>query len=180
MNLPRFPLENATAGVVRISAWLAATLVLAGAALVPVASGQNTIHLSPKRVTTTEAGSTVRITGAWHVDTPTSAPIPPVPPLNSVTIVCDKITMRCHESIAMLVSSIPLGSTIDTLLATLFVYEVQSWQPGSVKAAGKTQTQDLEIDIDLKKSSVVRTSQETAARGASTADPQRRFSWSLR
>jgi hypothetical protein len=179
MNLPRSSPANTTASRVLKLAWSAAALILASTGLTPAALAQDPIHLSPKRVTTTEAGSSVRVTGTWHKDPSASGPIPPIPPLNSATIICEKTTMRCHEAIAMLAPLIPSGPA-DTLLATLFVYDVQSWQPGSIRATGKTQAQDLEILIDLKKSSVVRTSQETAARGASTANPERRFSWSLR
>jgi len=106
---------------VRTLAWSVATLIFVGTALAPAALGQNSIYVSPKRVTTTEAGSITRVTGTWRKDQSASGPIPPIPPLNSVTVVCDKAAMRCHEAIAMLAPSIPLGPA-DTLLAILFVY----------------------------------------------------------
>jgi hypothetical protein len=69
--------------------------------------------------------------------------------------------------------------SIGLLMSLQFDYEIKSWESGIIEATGQTRAADLRLSIELSSSTVRRTSIETEARGAKTANPQRE-DWILR
>jgi len=133
------------------------------------------LRVLPLEIEGRPADPRVTVSGQWQ---PQQSGMSVITRINAATLTCNRPTMKCHESIAMVTSPTDRLATSGSLYAVLFEYDVKKW--GTViEAAGSTRAANLTVLIDLEKKVVTRTMAETTERGATTSNPSTEI-WVLR
>jgi hypothetical protein len=100
--------------------------------------------------------------------------------INSTYITCDKKSMTCKESTAVLITP---EDEPELKLRTLYVvdhtYRIIDWSDDIINAKSEGLVADFAIRISLKDKFAERSFRETKARGSETADPNVYEHWIL-
>ena len=126
-----------------------------------------------------EANSFAKFEGRWHALVKKQNPL--IPELNSVTVICNKNTMICIESMALLFTERDKVATpMEGFLAPQSnKFKVVEWTSSLIRAREEAPVADIELRISLGDKSVERSFSETTARGVTTSNPHNVQHWVL-
>jgi hypothetical protein len=121
----------------------------------------------------------VFVTGRWK-RVASTAKFAVVPRINTVSILCDKRSMTCQETIANLFTPEEVSYLkTNLLLSNEGVYKIVEWSNQIIHAKYVTFVADFELRISVKDGFAERRYRETKARGDQTADPTIYAEWIL-
>jgi hypothetical protein len=144
------------------------------------AAADQTIVTGRKRVLVDDDGTFAVIEGMWR--STTGRPSIDMPAVNSVRIECEKSRRVCTEHVAkFLQPSDDLQGRVGQphLFLMKETFRVLEWSPTRIIARAEPRAADIDLRISVADQSVERTSRETAARGATGADPSNIQQWRL-
>lgn len=126
-----------------------------------------------------ESNSFAKFEGRWRALVKKENPL--IPELNSVKVICNKNTMTCVESMALLFTEKDKVPTpMEGFLAPQSnKYKVLEWTSELIRAREEAPVADIELRISLGDKSVERSFRETTARGVSTSNPNNVQHWVL-
>jgi len=127
---------------------------------------------TPKNIT--KYDNYVTIKGRWKKISGTSKIKGNKPPLiNTVSIICEKESLKCREVIAVIATPNDIGFGEQTFLnIDETIYKIIQWSQNVIHAKNtEYRVSDFELQISLEINSAERTRRETRDRGCNSCDP---------
>jgi hypothetical protein len=155
-------------------------LLLLSACSNEVSSPAKQVHYNEEYISFTGRWSTLTDTGSFIL----------IPKINTIDAYCERASMTCNESIALLYSPEEIDqkpvvsySGASTGDGNLFVisqtYNIVDWTPKYIRATAETRVADIELIIWLSNETVEKRYRETQARGNEMSDPSIFRHWVL-